>query len=54
MLSFIVLLSIVALAAFACIAYTERMHGDGGMQDAMDALRRMHDNSAVARQQTIR
>lgn len=53
-LLFTVVFAIVALAVVASVVYTSRENHNDGTKDAMDALRVMHDNSAVMRNNIIR
>lgn len=53
-LLYAVVFSMVALVVVASVMYTSRDNHDDGTKDAMDALRVMHDHSAVTRNQMIR
>lgn len=53
-LFYMVVCAMVALAVVASVVYTSRENHDDGTRDAMDALRMMHDHSAVTRNQMIR
>lgn len=54
MMMFAMIYLIVALAVAISIVYTSRHDAGDGTKDAMDALRTMHDNSAIARNKMIR